>query len=124
MLRELVKTRQIDGEAPRKWYFSHELDLVVWFDPHCKPYSFQLAYAKYHGEHSISWHREKGYQHYVVDDGEGSYGKAQTPFLYSDGAFSKDKVLQQFLELSNELPAEVIALVTKALRDYAEPTIE
>lgn len=106
MLRELLNTRQIKGELPRKWYFSEELDLVVWFNPAEIPCAFQLAYDKNSYEKSISWHFEKGYRHYVVNNSRWF----ATPLLNEGGLFKKDKVLKQFLALSSELPLPVAEL--------------
>lgn len=121
MLRELPNTKQVEGELPRKWYFSHDLDLVVWFDPAGLPCAFQLAYDKYRGEHSISWHIAKGYRHYVVDDGERYAGSFETPLLYANGPFKRDVVLEKFLALSGELPSSVAELVAEKLREFNGP---
>lgn len=118
MLRELVDTRQVKGEPPRKWFFSHDLDLVVWFDSTGLPCAFQLAYNKYKNEHSISWHHEKGYQHYAVDDGESSGIRSTTPFLYANGPFMRDIVVEQFIALSGELPFTVTEVIVKKLREF------
>jgi hypothetical protein len=112
MLFELRNTRQIAGELPRKWYFSQDLDLVVWFDIAGVPCAFQLAY----GEQSISWHFEKGYKHYVVDNS----GWFATPLLREGGRFKKDKVIKQFIALSSELPLAVTELVANKLREFNE----
>ena len=121
MLRELPNTKQVEGEPPRKWYFSHDLDLVVWFDPAGIPCAFQLAYNKYRGEHSISWHFERGYRHYVVDDGERHSGCFETPFLYANGPFNRDAVLERFLAQSGGLPVSVAELVAEKLREFSGP---
>jgi hypothetical protein len=121
MLREIPNTKQVAGEPPRKWYFSQDLDLVVWFDPAGVPCAFQLAYDKYKGEHSIAWHSERGYRHSIVDDGERQAGDFETPLLYANGPFKKDSVLEKFLKLSEELPSAVKDLVVKKLREFDGP---
>jgi hypothetical protein len=118
MLRELKNTKQVEGESPRKWYFSYELDLLVWFDQTGAPCAFQLAYDKYKGEHSIAWHAERGYSHYTVDDGERRAGDFETPLLYANGPFRKKAVLEKFLDLSGELPSPVTEFVAEKLRKY------
>lgn len=121
MLREMPNTQQVAGEPRRIWYFCHDLDLVVWFDEDDAPCAFQLAYDKYRGEHSIAWDATKGYRHYRVDDGEGAGFSSQTPFLYANGPFQRDPVLEQFIALSAELPVAVVELVTGKLREFAGP---
>jgi hypothetical protein len=121
MLRELPNTKQVEGEPLRKWYFSHDLDLVVWFDPAGVSCAFQLAYDKYRGEHSISWHFERGYCHYVVDDGERYAGCFETPLLYANGPFKRDAVLEKFHALSSDLPSDIAELVAEKLRGFNGP---
>jgi hypothetical protein len=123
MLREIPNTRQIEGEPRRAWYFSHDLDLVVWFDAADAPCGFQLAYDKYRGEHSITWNRDTGFRHYMVDDGEKSALNSATPFLYADGPFPRDTVLERFVALSGELPPGIAAFVADRLRDFDGPTL-
>lgn len=118
MLRELPNTKQVEGELLKKWYFCNELDLVVWFGLTGAPCAFQLAYDKYDGEHSISWHHEIGYHHYAVDDGERKAGCFGTPLLYADGPFKRDAVLERFLALSSQLPHSVAVLVAEKLREF------
>jgi len=121
MLVEIPNTKQVKGEPPRKWYFSKDLDLVVWFDTSGNPVAFQLAYDKHKGEHSITWKKESGYSHYRVDDGERQAGNFETPLLYVNGPFKKDAVLEKFLVESDKLPANVKNFVAGKLRAFDEP---
>lgn len=123
MLRELSSTRQIKGEPARKWYFSHDLDLVVWFDALGVPCAFQLAYDKSDDERSVSWHLERGYRHYVVDDGECDAGRSETPFLYTGGAFKKDEVLARFHAAAVDLPSDIAAWVAEKLQGFEGPIV-
>lgn len=118
MLRELPDTPQVPGEPPRRWFFCHEIDLVVWFDAVGGPCAFQLAYDKYGGERSIAWKAERGFRHFRVDDGEGGALSNDTPFLYADGPFPRDRVLDRFLALSAELPADIAGFVARKLREF------
>lgn len=124
MLRELPRTRQVPGEPRRRWYFCHDLDLVVWFDESEAPIGFQLAYDKPAAEHSIAWHYRRGFEHYVVDNGNPLGTGFQTPFLYVDGPFQakRKKVLDAFIRLSAELPPPVVQFVTEKLRSFDEST--
>lgn len=119
MLREIRDTAQVEGEAPRRWFFSHEQDLLVWFGPDGRPIAFQLAYAKYRNEHAIRWKVNVGFGHYVVDDGEGDVVKG-APLLEPDGAFPVNNVLRRFLELSGEMPQEIVTFVAQRLREHPE----
>ena len=118
MLRELKKVQQVTGEPKRRWFFAHEIDLVVWEEDNGSITGFQLAYDKHRDEHSISWQKERGFSHYVVDDGEPLAGANHTPFLYIDGPFKSDRVLELFLSMSAEVPANVVACVVAKLREF------
>ncbi|MEW6165950.1 MAG: hypothetical protein AB1642_12890 [Pseudomonadota bacterium] len=120
MLRELHNVQQVPGEPCRRWFFGHDLDLVVWEGEDGTIVGFQLAYDRHHDEHSISWHRERGFAHYAVDDGEPRAGLKQTPILLADGPFQHDRVLDQFLARAAGLPAHVVACVAEKLRAFGK----
>jgi len=121
MIREIPATAQVDGELPRRWFFSHEQDLLVWFGPDGTPSAFQLAYGKYRNEHALRWKASLGFSHYVVDDGEGGGGGSkQAPLLEMDGAFPAPRVLKRFLELSAGVPREIVEFIAQRLREHPE----
>lgn len=120
MLREIRNTQQIPGEAPRRWFFSHEQDFLVWMGDDGLPIAFQLAYGKYHNEHAIRWKEDGGFVHYRVDDGEQSGMGKETALLHPDGVFKAKQVLDQFLELSKEMPKDIVDFVSARLREHPE----
>ena len=87
MLREIRNTRQVTGESPRRWFFSHEQDLLVWINGNGQPIAFQLAYGKYRDEHAILWKVGQGFAHHRVDDGVREGLRKETPLLIPDGTF-------------------------------------
>lgn len=121
MLRELRNVQQVPGEPRRRWFFCQDLDLVAWEDEDGSILGFQLAYDKHRNEHSISWRRDRGFSHYVVDDGEQMAGVNDTPFLHANGLFKRDRVLDLFLSLSPEVPGDIVAFVTARLREFNGP---
>ena len=121
MLRELPDTRQIAGEPRRRWFFSPELDLIVWLDDHDEPIGFQLCYDKPRGERALTWHKDRGYDHAAVDDGEDVPSEYKsTPILVADGFFERDRVTTAFLAASAELPDTIRRFVADALARYPE----
>lgn len=120
MLREIRNTRQVDGESPRRWFFSHDQDLLVWFDKEGRPVAFQLAYGKYRDEHAIRWNAGQGFAHHRVDDGENRGFKKGAPLLYPDGVFDAKSVLEQFLAIAREVPREIVEFITARLREHPE----
>ncbi len=120
MLHELGGVQQIKGEPLRRWFYDHDVDLVIWQSPASEIIGFQLAYDKTRNEHSLSWHRERGTKHYVVDDGENTGVTKQTPFLNLNRAADNDRVLALFLARSSELPTGIADFVATTLRTLAQ----
>ena len=121
MLRELRNVQQVIGEPKRRWFFCNDIDLVVWEEEDGSIHGFQLAYDKHRNEHSLSWNKERGFSHYVVDDGESRAGVNDTPLLYANGPFKRDRVLNLFLTMSSEVPADIVAFVDAKLREFNGP---
>src|SRR5437868_2870169 len=115
MLKELPPKKQVEGEPIRRWFFSHQQDLIVWLDDNSSIRGFQLCYDKYESEHAITWRRDIGFTHSTVDDGESSGGRG-TPFLYPNGACNIPPILAVFLEISIEVPPDIAAFVAERLR--------
>ena len=82
------------------------------------PLGFQLAYDKHRNEHSIAWRAGRGFTHYQVDDGEAAPLSKETPFLYLDGAFQRDRVLAEFLAAADALPSEIAVFVAARMREF------
>ncbi len=122
MLRELPTVNQVPGEPRRRWFFCHDIDLVTFEDDEgiC---GFQLAYDKYRGEHSIIWSVENGFKHFAVDDGEPFASAPQTPFLYANGAFQRDRVVDLFRSLASALPPTISSFVEAKLLEYDGPLL-
>lgn len=124
MLRELPNVMQVPGEPRRRWFFCHDIDLVVWEDPAGAVCGFQLAYDKQRSEHSLSWDRERGFAHYVVDNGEPMALANETPFLYLNGPFGRDRVLEQFRAVAQRVPAAIAAFVEGKLGEFDGPLLD
>lgn len=117
MLEELLPTRQIPGEPPRRWFASDDLDLIVWCRDDGTPIGFQLCYDKRGNERAITWKPAQGFRHTAVDDGErfGASHKA-SPILVADGVFDATFVEQMFIYASGRLPPAVTEFVANAIR--------
>jgi hypothetical protein len=118
MLQEIRNTRQAPDEPPRRFFFSHEQDLWVWFGDGGAIVAFQLAYGKYRNERAIRWKAGCGFTHQRVDDGENAGLVKQSPILVADGVFDAASVLERFLELSAEMPQEIVDFVVARLREH------
>lgn len=120
MLLEVKNVQQMEGEPLRRWFFSHEQDLWVWFGEKGQVVAFQLAYSKYRNEHAIRWGEEKGFRHYGVDDGEsGPIGKG-VPILVMNGKFQAQAVLNRFKDISVNIPREIGDFIVARLQEHPE----
>lgn len=122
MLLEIRNVQQVPGESRRRWFFSHEMDLIVWFDDNDNPTAFQLCYGKYRDERAIRWKTGLGFAHYRVDDGERESGRigGGAPLLMADGVFHAPRVLERFRELSASMPTAIAEFVSARLREHPE----
>ncbi len=118
MLRELAKTRQRENEPKRRWFFCHELDLVVWQQTDQAIYAFQLAYNKHRHEAVFCWHQRRGFEHYRVDDGERLPGENRTPIFSAVARLDAAALQTRFLALAEEVPPEIVQFVQARLQEY------
>ena len=118
-MQEVHPTRQVPGEAHRRWFSSADLDLIVWCDNHGAPVAFQLCYDKGRSERALTWEPATGLVHSAVDDGEFQVGMRYkaTPVLAPDGPLDVPRVAARFAAASTDLPAEIAAFVRERLRD-------
>jgi hypothetical protein len=120
MLREVPNAAQVQGEPRRRWFFSHEQDLLVWFAGDGTPVAFQLAYGKYRNEHALRWKAGRGFAHYAVDDGESAGPGKEAALLEPDGAFPAREVLRRFLALSADMPRDVVDFVASRVKEHPD----
>jgi hypothetical protein len=119
MLTEIKQARQIPGEPPRRWFADPYFDLIVWEGEAGKIVGFQLCYGKGEDEHALTWHRDRGYLHERVDDGEGRpFRHKGTPLLLRDGRFDAAQVAERFRRQSTGIDATVSSLVYTKLLEY------
>jgi hypothetical protein len=112
MLREIVATRQVPGEARRRWFTSPSIDLFVWTDDQGAPTGFQLCYDKQDREHALTWTAENGFNHMTVDAGESRPARYKgSPILVADGVIDTQHVLEQFRGEAASVPVEFVRFV-------------
>ena len=107
MFREIANVRQVEGEPKRRWFVDDELELIVWFE-NKKIVGFQLCYEKDKESKALTWHKNEGYLHSGIDDGD--LWKA-TPILVPDGVFDEERVEKRFASSSATLPDEIADFV-------------
>lgn len=118
-MNEYINVRQIPGDPKRRWFYSDDFDLIVWFSDDQSISGFELCYDKECNAHSIEWKKAGGFRHMAVDDGEQRPGKHKaTPILVPDGSFDAMRVYTTFLEASKLLPEEIASHVLQALEQH------
>ena len=118
MLKEIMKTRQLQDENPRRWFADENMDLIVWFDDGNNISGFQLCYDKPFAEHALTWRTGSGFSHNRVDDGEGKPGSHKsTPLLVPDGRFNLAQIAGKFSEAAADLDAAIRDFICSKLLD-------
>jgi len=117
-LREVRDCRQVRGEPRRRWFGSDQMDLIVWCDEAGAPLGFQLCYDLGRTERALTWMPETGFEHNLVDDGEGGgpLRPKGTPILAPDGAIDFARLHQMFTRANTQMPAEISAFVAARLQ--------
>lgn len=120
-LTELRNTRQIPGEPPRRWFTSDAMDLIVWLGTAGQARGFQLCYGKPLQERALTWLPERGFVHQGVDDGSRqALAHKNTPLMVADGSADPVLLLKLFEQAAAGVPADIVQLVTTALRRHPD----
>ena len=119
MLHEVQDVRQIPGDFRRRWFCDDHFDLIIWFDHEDGIYGFQLCYDRHYKPRALTWTKDKGYRHDGIDNGENKTGTHKSsPILVHDGSFDA-RTVGDGLELAGKnLPADIIGLVLRRVREY------
>lgn len=121
MLYEINNVKQITGEPRRRWFVDDYFDLIVWLDEKNEISGFQLCYDKFRNQHALTWHKNSGYKHNRVDDGESRPGKYKAaPILVSNGVFLKNPLADLFKKASRELEENIANMVYEKIIQYPD----
>ena len=117
MLEEFPKVAQERGaEGPRRWFSDEEMDLIVWLAESGGIEGFELCYDKSRRERAFGWRLGGALRHYVVDGGESTPLRNDSPVLKdSDGAADRERVLADFLARAARLEIVIVESVRAAL---------
>jgi hypothetical protein len=123
MLREWQSVRQIPEEGFRRWFTDQNFDLIVWYpdESQSEISGFQLCYDKAGKERALTWKKGEGYLHNRIDDGEIPQGTKRSPILVADGAFSRDRVRDQFVKSSSHVESGIVNFVVAMLNRLDRP---
>jgi hypothetical protein len=124
-MKEYIDIRQLPGEWKRRWFFSGDFDLIIWFSDEGYFRGFELRYDKHGHERSIRWTSSGRFHHRTVDDGKQNPGRyKETHVLVLNGFFDARQIHSAFSEVSHSLPAEVAEYVLNKLGQYPKGIAE
>ncbi len=104
MFSEIKHISQSKDEPFRRWFWSRNLDLTVWYNDTDEIVGFQLCYQIDGDEKALTWRTGRGYSHNTVDSGEDDPARPKkTPLLVADGVFDKQTIVDLFIAESAEL---------------------
>ena len=110
-----INTRQ-DCDQQRLWFSDTDHDVFVWLDNNGQVVSFQFSYNKLHNEHIIVWHKDKGYSHNKIDNGEAANGHYKmTPIMIPDDEADFSKLAAEFKHISSELDSSLTDYIHQKL---------
>ena len=111
----MAQERGADG--PRRWFSDEEMDLIVWPDADGGLAGFELCYGKSRTERAYAWRRGGALSHFIVDDGESTPLRNDTPILKAGvGEGDRAKVLADFLARAAGLERGIVDGVSEVLR--------
>jgi len=117
MLREIKKVRQIDGEPERRWFNGSDMDLILWHDDN-ELTGFQICYNKSAQEKALSWKKDSGFSHQLVDDGESRSGHYKaTPILLQSDQINIKKIRTDFKKYSKNISDDVKGVILSLLSE-------
>jgi hypothetical protein len=116
VLRELSNVTQDETfDGKRRWFNDDDMDLIVWVARSGEFVGFQLCYDIQTREHSLTWHRDRGFVHNKIDAGETDPSANRTPILVSDGAFPMKRVDAEFAKNAANIDPVVVGFVRQKL---------
>lgn len=116
MLRE-EKVRQNKGEPPRRWFADDYFDLILWGEG-ADISQMQLCYERGGDEHALVWHREGGFHHFRVDEGESGSLKKSSPMMRDDGKFDAARLRREFAARSRRIDPGIRRWVKRRIKEY------
>ena len=112
MLRLIKTNKQSINHLQRLWFTDNQHDLFVWLTANDTPVCFQFSYNKLHDEHTLNWHRHRGYSHEKIDNGEHTPGNYKmTPIMIPDGEINREKITRLFQSISQDIEPELATFI-------------
>jgi hypothetical protein len=122
MLKEYTKVSQTRG-APgrRRWFSDDELDLIVWYADSGAVTGFQLCYDRSGRERAFTWDEKHGMSHALVDGGEQTPLRNDSPILTPSDVPPDARAAEKFKERASDVEYGIVALVLEKLEAFRRP---
>ena len=118
MLREIQGVRQDNPGLRRRWYQDEFFDLYTWHAPNGRLAGFQLCYDLPGRERAITWHRQHGFSHDLIDGGGVTGRMRGTPLLVAGARFPHRVVRERFVRHAATLDAATRKAILDKMREY------
>jgi hypothetical protein len=120
MLRETDVAQKEEGVF-RRWFEDKYFELIVWYDKEGGQITgFQLCYDRYKDEHSLTWFKDKGFQHNRIESDRNQHKHPSTPILVEDGIFPAEDILMRFIDSCHKIDLNISLLIISKLLELVE----
>ncbi len=122
MFKEIRHVKQEAGAGRRRWFEADDCELVVWLELDGRVGGFQFCYDFGTDERALTWRAGAGFVHSVVDQGDATPFKNETPVLMPDGEVPWSDIRHRFEAHREGLDAGLRDFVRKRLAEGAAGT--
>lgn len=115
---KLLSSQTEGNRDIRDWYYSDQMDFIVWHNREKGITNYQICYGKPLDEHVLSWRGQTGFSHSKISDGEevaGNYKAA--PIERPDGEVDYQLILNAFESESEHIPNHFKAFALASLKN-------
>lgn len=117
MFREYRSLRQEPGAGRRRWFESEELDLTVWLGPDGAVAGLQFTYDRGEGPRALTWRPLGGWRPAVIDAGDASPLRNESPVLQPGGEVPWDWLAARWTKAAPGLEPGLREAIGAALAD-------
>ncbi|MBN1378301.1 MAG: hypothetical protein JXA04_03615 [Gammaproteobacteria bacterium] len=114
MLEEVLINSKPEPDE-RRWFSSARADLYVWWNKSGDIDRFEYCHKIGPAEYSLRWHTHSGIEYALVDDGEATPLKNNTPIAVMSGEPDWDDVLAHFRREGQTIDAYLYRFVLHKL---------
>ncbi len=121
MLYELPNPRQIEGDGYRRIFMDKYFDIYIWYEDKSNDeiLGFQMCYNKNSNhEKALTWYKNKGYSHQMIDSGESNILGKQAPTMTGVQASGLQRVIRRFNHASENIDPIIKEFLKQKFMEY------